>query len=72
MDSVGKTQADTVPFGGGATEGTQTFMKKVKELQYRFKKKKSPKVPVKKRGRKGSKGKKLQVKKGPKQRKTKT
>ena len=39
MDSEGKTQADTVPFGGGATEGTQTFMKKVKELQDRFKKK---------------------------------
>ena len=39
MDSEGKTQADTVPFGGNATEGTQTFMKKVKELQDRFKKK---------------------------------
>ena len=31
---------DIIPFGGDVTEGTETFMKKVAELEDRFKKKK--------------------------------
>ena len=41
MDRVadlGKTKADILPFGGGASEGSQAFMKKVKELKNRLKK----------------------------------
>ena len=32
---------DIIPFGGDVTEGTETFMKKVAELEDRFKKKTS-------------------------------
>ena len=42
MDRVadlGKTNTDILPFEGGASEGSQAFMKKVKELKNRFKKK---------------------------------
>lgn len=47
--------------GDGPTEGSQTFMKKVKELQNRLKK--IRKRFTKKNARKGPKGKKLRVKK---------
>ena len=41
MDRVadlGKTNTDILPFEGGASEGSQAFTKKVKELRNRFKK----------------------------------
>ena len=46
MDRVadlGKTNTDILPFEGGASEGSQAFMKKVKELKNRLKKKKGSK-----------------------------
>ena len=41
MDRVadlGKTNTDILPFEGGASEGSQAFMEKVKELKNRLKK----------------------------------
>ena len=47
MDRVadlGKTNTDILPFEGGASEGSQAFMKKVKELKNRLKKKGSKSI----------------------------
>ena len=83
-----KGTPDIIPFGGDVTEGTETFMKKVAELEDRFKKKASK--PRKKIGKKSARKTKsknpkrkwyknkfqiekfIKVKKEPKQRKEKT
>ena len=38
MADLGKTNTDILPFEGGASEGSQAFMEKVKELKNRLKK----------------------------------
>ena len=83
-----KGTPDIIPFGGDVTEGTETFMKLVAELEDRFKKKASK--PRKKIGKKSARKTKsknpkrkwyknkfqiekfIKVKKEPKQRKEKT
>ena len=83
-----KGTPDIIQFGGDVTEGTETFMKKVAELEDRFKKKASK--PRKKIGKKSARKTKsknpkrkwyknkfqiekfIKVKKEPKQRKEKT
>ena len=37
MADLGKTNTDILPFEGGASEGSQAFMEKVKELKNRLK-----------------------------------
>ena len=47
MDRVadlGTTNTDILPFEEGASEGSQAFMKKVKELKNRFRKKGSKSI----------------------------
>ena len=71
---MGKTNTDILPFEGGASEGSQAFTKKVKELKNRFKKKArkaSRKKRVIKTEGKNPKKKSIKMKKGPKQRNTK-
>ena len=79
---------DIIPFEGDVTEGTETFMKKVAELEDRFKKKASkPRKKIGKKSARKTKGKNpkrkwyknkfqiekfIKVKKEPKRRKEKT